>query len=95
MPRPAKMSAEQITDALAALDGWTLQDGKLHRTFTFPDFIAAWGWMSQVALVAQSMDHHPEWFNVYGTVRVALNTHDAGGITRLDIELASKINALK
>ncbi len=94
MARPAKMDAEQITTALATLDGWTVQNGKLHRTFTFPDFIAAWGWMSQVALIAQSMDHHPEWSNVYGTVRVDLTTHDAGGITRLDVELAAKMNVL-
>ncbi len=94
MPRPAKMNAEQITTALATLEGWTLRDDKLHRTFTFPDFIAAWGWMSRAALIAQSMDHHPEWSNVYGTVRVDLNTHDAGGITRLDVELAAKMNTL-
>lgn len=88
------MDSEQITTALAALEGWTLQNDKMHRTFTFPDFIAAWGWMSRAALIAQSMDHHPEWSNVYGTVRVDLTTHDAGGITRLDVELAAKMNAL-
>ena len=94
MPRPPKMNADEITQALATLDGWTLQAGKLHKTFTFTDFIAAWGWMSRAALIAQSLDHHPEWFNVYGTVRVDLNTHDADGITRLDIELATRMNAL-
>ena len=94
MARPAKLTTDQITDALTALDGWTVQDGKLNKTFTFADFIEAWGWMCRAALIAQSMDHHPEWFNVYGTVRVDLNTHDAGGITSLDVELARKMNAL-
>lgn len=88
------MNEEQISASLTTLDGWALQAGKLHKTFKFPDFIAAWGWMSRAALCAQSMDHHPEWFNVYGTVRVDLTTHDANGITRLDIELAAKMNAL-
>jgi 4a-hydroxytetrahydrobiopterin dehydratase len=94
MARPTKLTAEQITEALATLDGWTVQDGKLNRTFKFADFIEAWGWMCRAALIAQSMDHHPEWFNVYSTVRVDLNTHDAGGITTLDVELARKMNAL-
>lgn len=94
MARPAKLTAEQITEALTTLDDWTVQDGKLNKTFKFADFITAWGWMCRAALIAQSMDHHPEWFNVYGTVRVDLNTHDAGGITRLDVELARKMDAL-
>ena len=94
MPRPAKLTAEQITEALPTLEGWTLTNGKLNKTFQFADFIAAWGWMARVALIAQSLDHHPEWFNVYGTVRVDVTTHDAGGITRLDIELARKMNEL-
>ena len=94
MPRPTKLTAEQIQEALSQLPGWTLQDGKLHKTYQFADFIEAWGFMSRAALLAQAMDHHPEWFNVYRTVRVDLNTHDAGGITRLDVELATKMDAL-
>lgn len=94
MARPVKLTEEQIQEALTHLPGWTLQDGKLHKTYTFADFVQAWGFMSRVALHAECMNHHPEWFNVYHTVRVDLNTHDAGGITRLDVELATKMDAL-
>lgn len=94
MPRPTKMTTEEIATALQELDGWAVQDGKLHRTFKFADFVQAWGFMSRAALLAQSMDHHPDWCNVYNTVRVDLNTHDAGGVTRLDVELARKMNEL-
>jgi len=73
---------------------WTLEAGKLHRTFQFRDFVGAFGFMSQVALVAERMNHHPEWFNVYRTVRVDLTTHDAGGISELDFALASAMEAL-
>ena len=72
---------------------WAVVDGKLARTFAFPDFVTAWGFMAQVALVAERLNHHPEWFNVYGTVRVELTTHDAGGLTELDLELARAMNA--
>ena len=94
MARPAKLNDAQIQEALATLPEWKLKDGKLHREFKFADFVEAWGFMSRAALHAQAMDHHPEWFNVYGTVRVDLNTHDAGGITKLDIKLAQKMNAI-
>jgi|SRR5579871_5593623 len=94
MARPARMPAEQVTAHLAALDGWEVKDGKLHKTFRFLDFNQAWGFLSRVALIAEKMDHHPEWFNVYNTVRVDLSTHDAGGITSLDFELARKMDAL-
>lgn len=94
MARPPKLTEAQINEALGELTGWEVQDGKLHRTFKFVDFVEAWGFMSRAALHAQAMDHHPEWFNVYNTVRVDLNTHDAGGITALDVELARKMNAL-
>ena len=94
MPRPVRMTTEEIDTALKELDGWTYQDGKLHRTFKFADFVQAWEFMSRAALIAQSMDHHPDWSNVYSTVRVDLNTHDAGGVTRLDVELAQKMNGL-
>ena len=94
MTRPVKLTAKEIDESLQKLEGWTVSEGKLNKTYRFKDFVEAWGFMSRAALIAQSMDHHPEWFNVYGTVRVDLNTHDAGGITRLDVELALKMNAL-
>lgn len=73
---------------------WALESGKLQRTFQFQDFVGAFGFMSQVALVAERMNHHPEWFNVYRTVRVDLTTHDAGGISESDFELAAAMEAL-
>lgn len=84
----------EVDAALAGLPGWTQREGKLHREYRFPDFVAAFGFMAKVALVAERMNHHPEWENVYGTVRVHLTTHDAGGITRRDLELARAMNAL-
>ena len=73
-----------------------MPDGKetIHKKFEFKNFVEAFGWMSSVALVAEKLDHHPEWFNVYGTVRMDLQTHDAGGISQRDVDLARKINAL-
>jgi 4a-hydroxytetrahydrobiopterin dehydratase len=88
------MTDEQIAASLRSLNGWTVHEGKLHRDFQFADFIAAWGFMSRVALIAQSMDHHPDWNNVYNRVRIDLDTHDAGGITQMDFELARRIDAL-
>ena len=70
---------------------WEIIEGKLHREFQFADFIAAFGFMSQVALSAEAMNHHPEWFNVYNKVVVDLMTHDAGGITALDFKLARQM----
>lgn len=78
----------------AGLAGWKLVEGKLTKTFRFADFVSAWGFMSQAALAAEKMDHHPDWSNVYNTVHIGLNTHDAGGITVLDFELATKLNTL-
>ena len=66
----------------------------LTKTFTFADFNAAFGWMARVALVAEKMDHHPEWFNVYRTVTVTLSTHDAGGLTGLDVALAQAMDRM-
>ncbi|MEM7610514.1 MAG: 4a-hydroxytetrahydrobiopterin dehydratase [Pseudomonadota bacterium] len=88
------MQQEAVIAALGDLDGWSLEAGKLHREFKFADFITAFGFMSSAAIAAEKMNHHPEWFNVYSTVRVDLTTHDAGGITPLDFELAEKMNAL-
>ncbi len=87
--------AEKLTDAerveaLASLGGWAPVDGRdaITRIFTFSDFNAAFGFMSRAALKAEAMNHHPEWFNVWNRVEVTLSTHDAGGLTALDIELA-------
>lgn len=86
----AKLSEERRRQALAELPGWTVVDGRdaIARSFRFADFGAAWGFMSRVALVAEKMDHHPEWTNVYNRVEVVLSTHDAGGVTERDVELA-------
>ena len=89
-----KLDEQAINDALRDLDGWTLKEGKLHRELRFGNFIEAFGFMTQVALEAESMNHHPEWFNVYGTVVVDLATHDAGGITSFDLRLAAVINRI-
>jgi 4a-hydroxytetrahydrobiopterin dehydratase len=95
----AKMESPEIERALRELNAsatapWQVADGKLHKEFRFGNFIEAFGFMTRVALVAEAMDHHPEWFNVYQTVRVDLATHDAGGITELDFALASRVEAL-
>jgi 4a-hydroxytetrahydrobiopterin dehydratase len=89
-----KLSDAEIATALEDLDGWSLDGDKLLREYRFPDFVAAFGFMAGAALVAERMNHHPEWFNVYGTVRVHLATHDAGGITRQDVEFARAMDAI-
>ncbi len=89
-----RLSDSEIEDALAGLDGWTLENGKLNREFKFANFIEAFGFMTSAAIEAEKMNHHPEWFNVYSKVIVELVTHSAGGITSLDVELARKMNAL-
>jgi 4a-hydroxytetrahydrobiopterin dehydratase len=96
MARPTQLSAEMIEKALAeeALAGWAVVDAKLRREFKFRDFVSAFGFMTRSALVAEKMDHHPEWFNVYNRVEVDLTTHDAGGITALDLDLARAMNEL-
>jgi 4a-hydroxytetrahydrobiopterin dehydratase len=84
-----------VSDALSSLRGWTASTKKtaLEKTFVFSDFKEAFGWMTRVALKAEQMDHHPEWFNVYKTVNVTLTTHDADGVTELDVELARFMDA--
>lgn len=88
------LSADELQTALNELEGWTIQEGKLHRKFQFSSFVEAFGFMSSVALVSESMGHHPEWFNVYNRVTIDLTTHDSGGITIKDVELAKKANEL-
>jgi len=91
--------AERLTDgeiekALQNLGGWMLENGKLHREFKFGSFVQAFGFMTSAAIEAEKMNHHPEWCNVYNKVSVHLVTHSADGITNLDVELATKMNAL-
>ncbi len=83
-----KLSDSEIHEALVELPGWSLHDGKLHREYQFPGFPEAFGFMATAAPTIQRMDHHPEWSNVYNRVTVDLSTHDAGGITKLDFDLA-------
>jgi 4a-hydroxytetrahydrobiopterin dehydratase len=91
-----RLSAEARQQALAGLPGWTGTPGReaIGKTFTFKDFNEAFGFMARAALVAEKMDHHPEWRNVYRTVEVVLATHDAGGVTPLDIALAKAMNGI-
>ena len=89
-----KLPREAIEEKLAALPGWTLRDDKLHRKFRFANFVEAFGFMSQVALLAEAANHHPDWSNVYNRVDISLITHDAGGISERDFKLAEQINAL-
>jgi 4a-hydroxytetrahydrobiopterin dehydratase len=91
-----RLSAEARRSALKELSGWKDIPGReaIARTFTFKDFNEAFGFMSRAALVAEKSDHHPEWRNVYKTVEVVLSTHDAGGVTALDIALAKAMDAI-
>lgn len=88
-----RLTDEQIDAALTDLPGWTRVGDRLNRTYRFADFVAAFAWMTRVALLAEKADHHPEWSNVYNRVEVHLTTHDAGGITVKDIALAKAIDA--
>ncbi len=89
-----KLTDAQRQEALSELKGWTLAQDReaIEKTFTFADFNEAFAFMTRVAMVAEQMDHHPEWFNVYKTVKVTLATHDAGGLTDLDMTLAATMN---
>lgn len=89
-----KLSDDQIKKELEGLNGWSIKDGKLHKDFTFRDFVDAFGFMSRAALHIERLNHHPEWFNVYNKLSVDLTTHDAGGITQNDINLAKVLNSL-
>ena len=93
MPRPPKLPDAEVARRLAALPGWALHDGSLHRELAFADFPAAWAFMSRIALEAERMGHHPDWCNSYSRVVVELQTHDVGGITELDFALAERIQA--
>jgi len=88
MARPTALSPEQIERALRELPGWTLRDGALRRSLRFDDFVAAFAFMTAMALWSSALDHHPDWRNVYAQLEIALSTHDAGGITELDLQWA-------
>lgn len=95
-PQIARLTDSERAEGLARLPNWKLVDGRdaIHRSLRFADFNAAWGFMSRVALLAEQMGHHPEWFNVYDRVEVTLSTHDAGGLSRRDLDLAAAIDRI-
>lgn len=90
-----KLTTSEVKEQLdIKLSSWKLESHQLVREFKFKDFIEAFGFMTKVALVAQQTNHHPEWYNVYNKVKICLTTHDAGGITEKDVELALEIDKL-
>jgi len=91
-----KISSSDIQNHLQDLQGWEKVEGRdaIHKTFKFGDFKEAWRFMSAVALYAEEINHHPEWFNVYNKVEVTLSTHDVGGLSDLDIKMAKKMNSI-
>ncbi len=89
-----KLTNSEIEAHLEGVAGWSVEDGKLHKEFQFESFVEAFGFMTSLALIAESMNHHPEWFNVYNRVTIDLMTHDVGGISGLDFQLAKKADVL-
>ena len=89
-----KLSEAEIAAGLAGLPAWTVEHGMLHRAYKFPDFAHAMGFMATTAPLIERMNHHPEWANVYNRVTVHLSTHDSGGITKKDLELAGVLEAI-
>ncbi len=89
-----RFSGPELAEALSSLNGWAVVEGKLHKVYKFADFIHAFGFMATAALAIEKMGHHPEWFNVYNRVTVDLTTHDAGGITSKDTELAKILDEI-
>jgi 4a-hydroxytetrahydrobiopterin dehydratase len=89
-----KLSEEEIAAGLKNLPGWTYQDSKLHREYKFPDFAHAIGFLAGCAPLIEKMNHHPEWSNVYGRVVVDLTSHDSGGVTERDMELAKLLESM-
>jgi 4a-hydroxytetrahydrobiopterin dehydratase len=87
-----RKTREQVQAGLKDLPGWTLKNEKLYRELKFKNFVQAWGFMTQVAMLAEQMDHHPEWSNVYSRVEINLTTHEADGISQRDLDLAGKID---
>ena len=89
-----RVSEAEIIEELKKLEGWNIKDNKLHKEFQFDSFNQAFGFMTRAAMEIEKMNHHPEWFNVYNRITVDLTTHDAGGITNNDINLARILNSL-
>ena len=89
-----KLSESSIEEKLKNLPGWSIKKDKLHKEFQFNDFNQAFGFMTRAAIEIEKMNHHPEWFNVYNRITVELTTHDAGGITDNDVNLARILNSL-
>ena len=95
MTAPKALEKDEVDAALRQLPGWArAEEGRIHKEYRFEDFIEAFGFMTRAAIVAEKMDHHPEWANVYNRVSVALYTHDADGITLSDLELAAALEEL-
>ena len=90
----SKLSEKEIQQEVAGLDGWKVVNGKVNKSFEFDNFVQAFGFMTRVAMEAEKMNHHPEWFNVYNRVRIDLVTHDVSGISNYDIKLAKTIDSL-
>ena len=92
-----KLSKTEVTQKLKRLSGWKMVKGRnaITKTFKFKDFIQAFGWMTAMAIYAEKKNNHPEWFNVYSTVVVTLSTHDSGGVTKLDLDMAQEMNKKK
>ena len=89
-----RLSESDIDEELKKLSGWNVKDDKLHKEFQFDNFNQAFGFMTRAAMEIEKMNHHPEWFNVYNRITVDLTTHDAGGITNNDVNLAKILNSL-
>jgi len=92
--RPEPLDGPQLDEALGSLVGWEVVDGRLHKEFSFGDFGCAFGFMASAATYAEKLNHHPDWSNSYATVIVDLTTHDAGGITELDVRFARRLDEL-
>ncbi len=90
-----KLSDEQIKETISSLQGWRMVNGKLHKDFVFKDYVEAFGFMCKASIHIEKMNHHPEWFNVYNKLSVDLTTHDVGGITQNDVNLAKILNSLE
>jgi 4a-hydroxytetrahydrobiopterin dehydratase len=94
MPPAPRLSEAEIRERLPGLASWVLRDGRLHRDFSFPDFVEAFGFMTRVALLAEARNHHPDWSNAWNKVSIDLVSHDVGGISQRDFDLAAAIDAL-
>lgn len=94
MTEKRKLSTEEVAEKLNGLPGWTVEEGKLARLLNFRNFEDAFAFMTRCAFEIEKMDHHPEWSNVYRRVKIELSTHEVGGISSLDFELASRINVV-